>query len=54
MAGKKKILTIDELTDNAKKALRRKGLSANSRELFENVLKKAASPKQGDVKRPQT
>lgn len=56
MKGKKrKILSMDELAANAEMVLKGKAVNiAGNKEAFEKVIKKAATPKQSGVKRPQT
>ena len=41
MKDKKRILSMQEITENAEKVLAGKSLKNNSKELFERVLKKA-------------
>jgi hypothetical protein len=43
--SKKKALSLDEKLANAERILKGKELNPNGRELFEKVLKKAATPK---------
>ncbi len=56
MKGKKrKILSMDELAANAESVFKGKAVNiACNKETFEQVIKKAATPKQSGVKRPQT
>lgn len=45
-AKKRERLTMEQLTANAEKLLKGKELNSNGKELFEKVIKKAATLKQ--------
>ncbi len=51
---KKKIKSMAELTKNFEKLLKGKELNPNGTALFEQVIKKAATPKQRGLKPSQT